>query len=259
MTTDVFYGLVPADGIRGQLVLDLLEKAIETQTPLVRKNIDRVRQRNPEAPPAQVIRILERTYVRALTGLGAVVAGIAAAPGVGKEVSRASSAGEALPSLEATVLFVLSIAEVHGVPIDEIEQSRTIVMGIMVGGTGPAAFAKIAEHTGRRWGHQAVDKVPAATLRRINKILGRRNFVTKYGSKQGIVVLSHVVPIGISIMIGGGANAALAALSVKASRRVFGPPPASWPASAHSTPPASEDSSADRGCEDDIRSVTWVP
>jgi hypothetical protein len=63
----------PAADARGQRVLDLLDKAIDLQSPLVRKNIARARQRNPEATPAQVIRNLERMYVSALTGTGAAV------------------------------------------------------------------------------------------------------------------------------------------------------------------------------------------
>ncbi|MFC4150245.1 hypothetical protein ACFO0M_28665 [Micromonospora mangrovi] len=61
-----------------------------------------------------------------------------------------------------------------------------------------------------------------------NKILGK-NFVTKYGTKQGIIVLGRVAPFGIGAVIGGGANAALATLAVRAGRRAFGEPPASWP------------------------------
>jgi hypothetical protein len=55
------------------------------------------------------------------------------------------------------------------------------------------------------------------------------NFFTKYGTKEGIVVLGHVVPFGFGAAIGGGANAALATLHVWLTRRAFGPPPPSWP------------------------------
>ncbi|MGW4170848.1 hypothetical protein ACWEGX_28520 [Streptomyces chartreusis] len=227
MTTDAHDGPVPAEDGRGQRVLDLLDKAIGGQSPLVRKNITRARQRNPEATPEQVIRSLERMYVSALTGTGAAVGGTAAAPGVGTGVALALSAGEALSSLELTALFALSVAEVHGVPIDEVERRRTIVMGIMLGGTGSTTITKIAERTGQHWGRQVVAKVPVETLRQINKILGK-NFVTKYGTKQGIIVLGRVAPFGIGAVIGGGANAAMAALAVRAGRRAFGPPPTSW-------------------------------
>lgn len=240
MATDAPDGPDP-EAVRGQRVLDLLDKAIAVQSPLVRKNIARARQRNPEASPAQVIRNLERMYVSALTGTGAAVGGVAAAPGVGTGVALALSAGETLSSLELSALFALSVAEVHGVPIDEIERRRTIVMGIMLGGSGSATIGKVAGRTGQYWGRQVVAKVPVETLRQINKILGR-NFVVKYGTKQGIIVLGRVAPFGIGAVIGGGANAALATLAVRAGRRAFGAPPASWPGPTSSTPPASEDS-----------------
>ncbi|UXY28022.1 hypothetical protein [Streptomyces sp. HUAS TT20] len=227
MATDAHEEPVPAQDIRGQRVLDLLDKAIGGQSPLVRKNIARARQRNPEATPAQVIRNLERMYVSALTGTGAAVGGTAAAPGVGTGVALALSAGAALSSLELTALFALSIAEIHGVAIDEIERRRTIVMGIMLGGSGSTTITKVAERTGQHWGRQVVAKVPVETLRQINKILGK-NFVTKYGTKQGIIVLGRVAPFGIGAVIGGGANAAMATLAVRAGRRAFGPPPTAW-------------------------------
>lgn len=91
-------------------------------------------------------------------------------------------------------------------------------------------ITKAAERTGQHWGRQVVAQVPTATLRQINKVLGR-NFVTKYGTRQGIVVLGRVAPFGIGAVIGGGANAALASLAVRAGRRAFGPAPEQWPAS----------------------------
>ncbi|PWU52357.1 hypothetical protein DLJ47_19180 [Micromonospora sp. S4605] len=228
MGTDVHDEPAPEAAVRGQKVLDLLDKAIDVQSRLVRKNIARARQRNPEATPAEVIRTLERMYVSALTGTGAAVGGVAAAPGVGTGAALALSGGEVLSSLELSALFALSIAEVHGVPIDEIERRRTIVMGIMLGGSGSATITKVAERTGQHWGRQIVAKVPVETLKQINKILGR-NFVVKYGTKQGIIVLGRVAPFGIGALIGGGANAALATLAVRAGRRAFGPAPTSWP------------------------------
>ncbi|MDT0492658.1 hypothetical protein RM717_19320 [Streptomyces griseus] len=100
-------------------------------------------------------------------------------------------------------------------------------MGIMLGGGGTATITGFAERTGQHWGRQVVAKVPVETLRQINKVLGK-NFVTKYGTKQGIIVLGRVAPFGIGAVIGGGANAAVGALAVRAARRAFGPAPASW-------------------------------
>ncbi|MFD4671934.1 hypothetical protein ACFWNN_19525 [Lentzea sp. NPDC058450] len=218
---------VPSGG-PGQAILDLLDKAIGLQTPLVRKNIARARQRNPEATPAEVIGTLEKMYVSALAGTGAAVGGAAAAPGVGTGIALALSAGEALTSFELSALFVLSVAEVHGVPVSELERRRTLVLGILLGEGSTKTIGKIAERTGQHWARQLVSAVPVTTLRQINKVLGR-NFVTKYGTRQGILVLGRAVPFGVGALIGGGANATMAALAVRAARRAFGPAPEAWP------------------------------
>ena len=228
MTSDALEGPLPASSGPGQSILDLLDKAIGLQAPLVRKNIARARHRNPDATPEEVIRTLERMYVSALAGTGAAVGATAAAPAVGTGIALALSAGEFFSSLELSTLFVLSLAEVHDVRLDEIERRRTLVMGILLGESGSSTIGKVAERTGQHWARQFVSKVPAATLRQINGVLGR-NFITKYGTKQGIIVLGRVVPFGIGAVIGGGANAAVAALAVRAARRAFGPAPESWP------------------------------
>lgn len=107
MAADAHDGQAPEANEGGRRVLDLLDKAIDSQSVLVRKNIARARQRNPEATPAQVIRTLERMYVSTLTGTGAAVGGTAAAPGVGTGVALALSAGETFSSLELSALFAL--------------------------------------------------------------------------------------------------------------------------------------------------------
>jgi len=228
VASDALERPVPESSGRGQPILDLLDKAIGMQAPLVRKNIARARQRNPEATPAEVVRTLERMYVSALAGTGAAVGATAAAPAVGTGIALALSAGEFFSSLELSTLFVLSLAEVNGVQLDEIERRRTLVMGILLGESGSTTIGKVAERTGQHWARQLVGKVPTATLKQINKVLGR-NFVTKYGTKQGIIVLGRVVPFGIGAVIGGGANATVAALAVRAARRAFGPAPQAWP------------------------------
>ncbi|WP_394614753.1 hypothetical protein JNUCC0626_33565 [Lentzea sp. JNUCC 0626] len=205
-----------------------MDKAIGLQAPLVRKNIARARQRNPESTPAEVVSTLEKMYVSALTSTGAAVGGAAAAPGVGTGVALALSAGEMLSSLEMSALFVLSVAEIHGVPLDEIERRRTLLLGILLGESGSKTINKVAERTGQHWARHLVNAVPAEALKRINKVLAP-NFITKYGTRQGVVVLGRVVPFGIGALIGGGANAAMAVIAVKAARRAFGPAPEAWP------------------------------
>jgi len=222
----------------GRLVRAALDRALKLNGAMVRKNIARARQRRPDASPAQVMKTLERMYLSALTGQGAAVGAAAAAPGVGTGVVLALSGGEVLSALELTALFALTLAEIHSIPMDEIERRRTLVMGILLGSSGARTIPKVAERTGQHWAREIVAKVPASTLKQINNVLGR-NFVTKYGTKQGIIVLGQVMPFGIGAAIGGGANALLAWSAIRAARRAFGEAPATWPEGLRPANPAS--------------------
>lgn len=60
-----------------------------------------------------------------------------------------------------------------------------------------------------------------------NRVLGQ-NFVTKYGTKQGIIVLGQAVPPGLGAGIGAGGNWLLTRGVIHATRSPFGPPPSTW-------------------------------
>ncbi len=100
-------------------------------------------------------------------------------------------------------------------------------MAVTLGEAGAKSVQKVAERTGQHWARQLVKSMPQAKIHAVNKVLGR-HFVTKYGTKQGILVLGRVIPFGIGAAIGGAANAAFSQGIVKASDRAFGPPPESW-------------------------------
>jgi len=102
-------------------------------------------------------------------------------------------------------------------------------MAIMLGDAGAKGVGKVAERTGQHWARQLVRGIPRATVDAANKVLGH-HFVTKYGTKQGIVVLGKVVPFGIGAVIGGTANGLFSHGIVTASNRAFGAASQSWDA-----------------------------
>jgi hypothetical protein len=213
-----------------------VDKALAVQRPLVLAAIGRHRNRRSDAAPVDVIRSLEKQYMAAMMGTGAAVGGVAAVPGVGTGAAVALSVGEMLPFLEASALFTLAVAEIHGVRVDELERRRTLLLAVLLGDAGADLVEKVAERTGKHWGRLLVNKIPMSGINRLNRVLGRW-FVTKYGTKQGILVLGRLVPFGIGAAIGGVGNAVLARTVVVGARRAFGPPPTGW---ASPIPPSYE-------------------
>lgn len=211
----------------GVALSSALDKALAMQRESIAKHVERVRRARPGDPPSEIIRRFERQYLAAVTASGAGVGGAAAAPGVGTGVALALSIGEVGAFLEASTLLTLAIAEVHGLRIDDLERRRTLVLAIVLGDSGSKAAEKVAKRTGQHWARKVVEAVPIEAIRAVNKVLGR-NFLTKFGTKEGIVVLGRLVPFGIGAAIGGAANAAFGQTVIRATRRAFGDPPPSW-------------------------------
>lgn len=212
---------------------DAARKAIakidDVTTDKVIAHIQWVTRNNPATAPEQIIRSLGREYTLTVATIGVGTGAIAAAPAVGTAGAIGYAAFDIGTFTAASALYALSVAEIHGVRLAEPERRRMLVMAVLAGNSGVVTLEKAAGRTGAHWGKSVVAKIPAAQLRQINKVLGK-NFVTKYGTKQGILVLGKVVPAGIGAAIGGAGNAAFARLTIRAARQAFGPAPARLPA-----------------------------
>jgi hypothetical protein len=193
-----------------------------------------MRRSRPDAPPSEIITSLEKQFLASVSAIGAASGGAAAAPGVGTAVAFGLTAFEIGGVVEATALFALSVAEVHDVRVSDLERRRTLVTAILFGEGASGFVEKAAGKIGKYWGKNLVDAIPMAVINDVNKKLAPR-FITKWGTKQGVLVLGREIPFGIGAGIGAGGNFLIGRGSVQAARRAFGPAPATWP----ELPPAS--------------------
>ena len=205
----------------GRRVLRLLNHAIELQQPAVAAHVRRLRDRHTNKSDSELCKLLERQYLAAVTGSGAAVGASAAAPGVGTGTSVALSVGEIGTSLEAAVLFALSVAEVRGVRLDNVERRQTLLLAVLLGDWGTAFVSKASGRTGKYWGRLLAEAIPMSKINQINRVLGAR-FVTRYGTTQGVLVLGRAAPFGIGAGIGAAGNALVGWSVIKGVRRVFG-------------------------------------
>ena len=201
------------------------ERAISVQQEPVARYVVRLRRSQPDASPAQIIALLEKRYLATVTGAGAAVGGAAAVPAVGTAAAFALSGAETVLFFEATALFALAVAEVHGIRITDVERRRTLLLAIVLGDNGAMLVEKMAGRTGQHWGDLLPEAIPLSSITAINKTLGRW-FLRRYGRKQGMLAIGRLAPLGIGAAIGAAGNHAFGRTVVTTSRRVFGPPPA---------------------------------
>lgn len=202
------------------------DKSLEVQHPVAAKNVDRLRRVNPDKSPAEMIDYLNKFYLRTVTATGAGAGATAAIPN--GWVQLPAAAADLLAFLEASVLYTLSIAEVHGVDVEDVERRRLLVMSVLVGNAAAtSALEPLIGRTAPYWGKKIVQSIPMSTINAANRVLGPR-FVTKYGVKQGVLVLGKQVPLFVGAGIGGGGNNLFGRFVVKAGKKILGPAPDSW-------------------------------
>lgn len=213
-------------------LMKAVDSAIATPQPMIDKYIERVRRTRPDATPAETISALKKYYLSTVSTSGAASGATAIAP---TGVSIAAAGLDTVGFLAASSLYVLALAQIHGVKIDDLERRRTLILATLLGDTGSkTVLGKVAPRLGSHWGKLVVDAIPSQSLKPINKVLGQ-HFVTKYGTKQGILVLGKQLPLGIGAAVGAGGNAAFGYGVLKAADRAFGKAPADWHASPAQT------------------------
>lgn len=209
-------------------VLDTaLDKALVVQRPAVLAYLERVKVKQPHASPAMVVQQLERRYTAAAVGIGAASGGAAAVPGVGTATSIAAGAAEITAFVSATAMYVLELAELHGVPVSNPDVRRALVLGVLVGGEGAAAI-EATEGAGRHWAKVINRPDSKSKIAGINSRLAHL-MLTRFGARQGALLAGRALPLGIGAGIGAVGNAALARSAITAARRAFGPAPSTFP------------------------------
>lgn len=214
--------------LAGRAVGVVLEKTLELNRSAVLAHLRRLRRTRPDATPAELLKALERHYLAAVTAGGVLAGGAAAVPGVGVGMGAVVNLAQVPAFFEATALLALSYAEVHGVPVDDLERRKTLVFGTLLGEGGSKIIMKFGGRFGKHWGKFLAGAIDLKTLKAINNVLGP-NVVTKWGTKQGILVLGRELPLGIGAGVGGAGKAGFGYLSIRSVRRAFGPPPFIFP------------------------------
>lgn len=212
-----------------------IDLVLSIQRPVVVAHIRSIRRRAPQATPDQLVRMLERRYLAAVTTGGAAVGATAVVPGIGTGVTLALSGIETAGFLEATALFAQSVAEVHGIAVENPERARALVMTLMLGREGVDLVRQFAGQAGGKgvardvyWGELITNGLPRAVVGPVVDRL-RATFIKQFAVRGGAGIIGKALPFGIGAAIGGTGNHLLGRRVLAQSRLAFGQAPAALP------------------------------
>ena len=139
--------------------------------------------------------------------------------------------------LEATAFFALAIAAVHGVPAENRELRRALVLAVLVGDDSKNAIGELLG-PGRRggaWLSEGTASLPMPVLAQLNSRLLKRA-VRRFALRRSALLFGKMLPIGIGAIIGAIGNRFVGKKIVRNARKAFGTPPARWPVTLHLLP-----------------------
>lgn len=228
-------GVPPVGSTEHPLMVRGLDRVLAIQRPLVLAHIRSIRLRNPHASPEQIIRILERRYLAAVTTGGAAVGATAVVPGIGTGITLALSGVETVGFVESTALFAQSVAEVHGIAVSNPDRARALVMTLMLGKEGVALVGQLAgQATGRGgtrssyWGEMVTKSLPRAAVGPLVDRL-KSMFIKQFAAKGGASFIGKALPFGVGAAVGGAGNHILGRRVLTTSHHAFGAPPMDLP------------------------------
>ena len=201
-------------------------KALEAQYPAARANVARAPSASSNKSPEELLSYLTKAYlgVVAVTGAGAGAAAVVP----NGEIQVPAAILDLLAFLEASVLYALSAAELHGLHVEDVERRRLLVMSVLAGdAAATATLEPLIARSAPYWGRLIVEKIPMAVIYKANKLLGPR-FVAKWTGRQAVIILGMQVPFLIGAGIGAGGNTLFGWFIVKSARTILGPTPESW-------------------------------
>lgn len=206
----------------------LLDKAVTIPSTRIHRHVDKLRRRNPNASPAQIIGMLEKEYLAVAATTGGAVGAVAAAPAVGTTAAAALTTADIATFFATSSAFALAVADVHGIDVQDVPRRRALLLATVLGDKGAKDVETAIGGSGVAWGKVLLTSMPQGTLKRVNKTLAHR-FLRRQVTKMGTLALGRLMPFGVGAAIGVAGGRALGHGVVAQSRKAFGPPPAHFP------------------------------
>ena len=189
-----------------------INKVISAQSSIIIGYVERLKKSNKNASPQELQELIDKHFLKIVSGTGAAAGASAAIPGIGLVSGAAAIGAESLVFLEAAAWYILASAHLRGDDIRDEERRRALVLVVLTGSQGSALVDTLLGDVTTLSGMKS-----AATLSRfsgptLSGINGRltKLFLKQARKKLKWAWLSKLLPMGVGAVLGTTANRKLA-------------------------------------------------
>lgn len=202
---------------------DILDVAMEVPATRVEAAVRSLVEAHPHATIAELERRATNTYVSRAGLLSGLVGAGAAVPGAGTMIATGLTAGELVTFYANTTLYVLTMANLHGIEPDNLEQRRALVAAALLGDEGAKIVSDQLGLSTLTWARHQLKNMSSPTLNAVNKRL------MKYAAKRATTkatsrAVGRLFPFGIGAAVGYFSGRKVAKQVVEGLRLSLGEP-----------------------------------
>ncbi len=198
-----------------------INKAIDIPAARITERVARMRRDRPGADTAELVEMAAARFRREAGLSSGAVGASAALPAVGTGTAAALTVGQTAVFVASAVTYVLTVAELHGLRVVDVERRRALVLSVL-GREGAEAVQGQLGLTSLFWAAQMLAQMPLPTVRSVNSQLAKR-MVKKTVAKGGALALGRLLPFGIGAAIGWTGGRALANHVIEGTQAALGP------------------------------------
>lgn len=201
-----------------------IDAAVDTPSGVIESYVNSLTKKHPKESPAQLIDRVTRIYLRGVSGLSAGVGAGAAYPGLGTMAATALSAAEVGAFFAQTSWYVLVVSRIHGVPIEDKDKRRALLLSSLLGEEGAQVISAQLGLATITWAKAQVTSLTGQTMASVNQYLAKYA-ARKISRKLGKNLIGKLVPFGIGAVIGWLGGRAMGRTVVEGVRAALGEPP----------------------------------
>lgn len=210
--------------VRSGSITQAVDTMIDIPNESIHKRVNDLRIKHPHATPAELSRIVSRDFRRVAATTSGLVGASAAMPGVGTVAGVGLSSAQLLGFVTQAGYYVLTMASIHGIPTDDYDKRRLLVLTSLLGEQG-------AEIASSQFGFSTLTALKGyasdmqrQTIRRVNKALAKR--ASKQAATRGLsATFGRVMPFGIGAAVGWVVGRSMAGSVIEGVEHALGPAP----------------------------------
>lgn len=200
----------------------ILDKAIAVPASRVDARVAKLRHDHPGATTADLVDLAGHRF-RTEAGVSSSAVGASAAvPAIGTGTATALTVGQTTVFLSSAVLYVLTVAELHGIRVVDTQRRRALVLSALLGQEGAEAIQGQLGLSTLFWATQVLNSMPMNTVKAVNKHLTKRA-AKATAARTGALALGRLVPFGIGAAIGWAGGRALATQVIEGTQAALAP------------------------------------